>query len=160
MAVVDMKTLIEAYNPTKHDNDIEWLSHNLRDMDLLELREKGKWDGYNQLQDAFSQPGYQNYCVYLESGEMLGVFGISEQPLYMDMHCIWFMGSTTLEHNFAAKRAFIQGSKQILQQWVKEYGRLFNYAHRANKLIVGWLQSVGAAFYDTEDKDYKLFIID
>ena len=83
MVVVDMKTLIEAYNSTKHDNDIEWLSHNLRDMDLLELREKGKWDGYNQLQDAFSQPGYKNYCVYLESGEMLGVFGISERPLYM-----------------------------------------------------------------------------
>lgn len=159
MVVASMKTLIEAYNPIKHDKDIEWLSYHLRDMDLLELKEKGKWDGMDTLQDAFRDIGYANFVVYLENGELLGVFGISKAPLINNMHCIWFMGSTILESKLYAKRAFVKGSRKILRKWANEYGCLFNYAHKANTAIIAWLHSVHAIFYDTNDPNYKLFLI-
>lgn len=160
MVVVSMKTSIEAYNPSYHNEDIERLSHHLRAMDLLELREKGKWDGVDTLAEAIQYPDYKNYCAYGDDGTMLGVLGISEKPMYEDMYCIWFMGSTAMETSLPIKREFVRRSKQMLETWKAEYGRLFNYVHRENHLIRTWLLSVGATLYDTDCQEYQLFIID
>lgn len=136
--------------------ELNWLYEfelNLRPEDRMEaavMHEGGAsraiMDSVKESEDAFRVTG--------EVGEPLVLYG-KYKAEGLPGRLIWCMATTHLP---PYEREFARVSRKILQDWVKEYGLLWNAVAEFNEPAKRWLRWCGAEFGDTLEMGGEKFI--
>jgi hypothetical protein len=73
------------------------------------------------------------------AGALVAVFGV-EGSMLQGRACIWLVGTQLLDQYPVQ---FVKQTRQYLDQWRADYGRLFNWVAAINKRTRRWLQFAG-----------------
>lgn len=122
------------------------LATNMRDGDLAEVVASGRSDVFSGVFLSVKQS--IAYAV-IDDDKVLAMFGVV--PVRFEQgHMIWLLGTHRLERY---KKRFVRQSKDILEEWQRDYGVLYNFVHEDNRQTVRWLKWLGASFgepYETQ----------
>ena len=151
--------IIEEYDKDKHADEVKELVANIR---LTDIREAAGM-GYDDISEGVNVSLEQSACAYVAKGsacEVIGIFGVSAIEHKNYGRAVWFLGTNALDEY---QREFIRHSKTIIEQFLKEYGQLYNYVSVGNKTSIRWLKSLGADFsepFEINGEKFVLFLID
>lgn len=81
------------------------------------------------------------------SGDLIGIAGVVQaQP---DAAAVWMAGTPRIE---TASTAFLRGSRDLLTEFHRHYGTLFNICDARNTVHIRWLRWLGFTFIRQIDR--------
>lgn len=136
---MDKPLNIKVYDRKKDALKIKELAASLRQADREELTAIGVEDFEAALKLSLDTSDHA-FLVMTEDQRMICIFGISLIETEYGRG-IWFLGSELLREY---RREFLTNSYAVLEQWKKQYGKLYNYVSCNNKKTIRWLKWLGA----------------
>ena len=111
---------------------------NLRDLDQKEILHCHSSVCYGLFKTVMMSA--ESYVVSID-GKQEALFGVSQAG------CIWFVSSDVIFEKYLG--TFMSKTKDILDFWLKKYGRLSNRTLTENTRSIKWLKSLG---FQTENQ--------
>ena len=133
------------------------LINDMREQDMQDIVASG---GDVVFEICASLQGCQeNYIYRGENEELLAIMGISTPIPNTKGRSIWMLGTNALNDMSYYKQLLITEAKQVIAQWVKEYGLLFNAVNKNNDKSIRWLTRLGAEWNgETIEIDGNVFL--
>jgi hypothetical protein len=132
-------------------SDIKYLSENLRDADICEIKagfNLSPKDGLDMCLEDSDEVWVATIdsipaCIFGLSSEKITNKGADPQDVYAGM--IWAMGTDSL---FKYPKTLTRTSKKVIGRWLLEHDVLYNYIWSKNNLHKKWLKSLGFSFLE------------
>lgn len=129
------------------------ISDNMREIDKKECLSVGFENPYQALHESINNSTKAYIATYRDVP--MCAFGIDNKKT--ELGCmIWCLGVKDLEKY---KKPFISISKNIIEQWQKEYGQLYNFVLSENDNCIKWLSWLGAKVHPADENDFRLFVL-
>lgn len=123
------------------EEDIFPLSLNLRSADKDEIyASTGKRLYHHTLLESWKE---SKVCyTWLLDGEPIFIFGAVDN---VNGGVVWAMGSDKM---IGERKYFLENAPKFIEEFLNEYGNIFNYVYIENKVHINWLRRVGFVFHD------------
>lgn len=146
-----------AILPTKahYFHHVKNLADNMRKQDIEELKKLGVTDLREEIEYSIRM-SEEAFVALNPDGNIIVMYGVIKTELGGQ---IWCLG-TDLFHEF--KKSFVCNCLLVLKKWKKEYGTLWNFVSKENKLSIRWLKTYNAKFdkgYMVGDNEFWKFTI-
>lgn len=142
-----MKTLLFEKYIGAHEKEIDFLLTHIKPEDQAEA---DLINGEEMTREAMIyslRVSDEAYFVKGESGNPIWVFGIGKEKTERG-HCIWLVGT---EEAYQYKKEFLIYSKDVVENWKRRYGKLYNCIPKTYKKALRWVEYLGATFLDEVD---------
>ncbi len=134
--------LIESFSWDRHAGDVDYLAANLRQADRDELAACGYVDLVDALRSSLVRADV-SFVVKTDKGQPFCIFGLSAVGHPEHGRAIWLVGTDVLA---CYKREFLYHSQLVVDNWVEDFGQLYNLVDVRNVKAVRWLSWLGAEF--------------
>ena len=151
--------IVEGYEKELHQENIEELINNLREVDKMEVKAMG----YDRLREAIDISLNYAYISFVAKGEdnaTLCIFGLSSLVHREYGRAVWFLGTEEMDKY---QREFVHYAKIIINEMLKEHERLYNYVSVRNDKSIRWLKRLGASFSEPfliNGEEFVIFVME
>lgn len=132
---------------------------NIREQDAVDVAASGNDIVFEIC--ACLQLAQESWIYRGERGELLCIMGISKFDRNAVGRSIYMLGTDFI--NGYKKELLIKEARQVITQWVKQYGCLFNAVYSENERSIRWLKRMGAEFlsegFTIDGKLFYQFVI-
>ncbi len=125
------------------DEGIDLLISNLRVADIEEIKSITTKSALTAIKESVNLSEW-SLCAYCE-GELLAVFGLSEQSALTASASPWMIGTNAI---YQHKKEFWKASIEALGWMKSRYDYLENSVHVEHKSAIAWLRRLGFSFDD------------
>ena len=127
------------------------LAKHLRPQDKEEMKASGITDFFLEVKNTVRY-SKECYKVLTPSNAVIACFGIIHTNAGGQ---IWLLGTNLLRQY---RKSFVKLSNDILSQWQRKYGKLFNYVSAQNTESIKWLKFIGAKMEEKHVYNGHVFI--
>ena len=132
-------------------SDLKYLSNNLRDADVLEIRASmnlSPIDGLDKCVNDSDECWVATIdsipaCIFGLSSEKITNESKDPQDVYAGL--VWAMGTDSL---FKYPKTLTRTSRKVIGRWLEDHDVLYNYIWSKNNLHKTWLKSLGFTFLE------------
>lgn len=126
-------------------DDIEFLSENARECDVVEVK---AFSGYTIREVLQKTPNLLKSSQTLEiDGHLIAVFGVVPNSDLKGVGVIWMLATDKFDEYSAV---FAKICKGVVKDMLKGYNYVYNYVHSENKSSIRWLKWLGFSMSEPE----------
>ena len=125
------------------DLDIDIISLNMREADLMEIEATGTIDPVVSLTNCCELSKGSCYTITMDELP-IAMFGVSEVELLPSFASVWLLGTNDITDS--APIAFLRLTKRILPKLISPYDMVFNVMDKRNELHIRFVKWLGFTF--------------